>query len=113
MNNTSSPKTAEILGCLKNSKHMSVRANWCIATVAIAFFVAGVVLSHRVEPGVHVKTVTLAGDPPALQFTPLGPGPHPVALLAHGYTGSKENQIGRASCRERGENSVDVGSNHK
>jgi hypothetical protein len=91
MNNTSSPKTAEILCCLKNSKHMSVRANWCIATVAIAFFVAGVVLSHRVEPGVHVKTVTLAGDTPALQFTPLGPGPHPVALLAHGYTGSKEN----------------------
>src|ERR1039458_910907 len=83
MNNTSSPKTAEILCCLKNSKHMSVRANWCIATVAIAFFVAGVVLSHRVEPGVHVKTVTLAGDTPALQFTPLGPGPHPVEPGVH------------------------------
>ena len=62
-----------------------------IAAVAIAFFVTGVILSHRVEPGVRVKTVTLAGDTPALKFIPAGSGPHPVALLAHGYSATKEN----------------------
>ena len=69
---------------------MSVRANRFIAAVAIVFFAAGVVLSHRIEPGVRVKTVTLAGDTPALQFLPTGPEPHPVALIAHGYASSKE-----------------------
>jgi pimeloyl-ACP methyl ester carboxylesterase len=64
--------------------------SWCFAAVAIAFFAAGVALSHRVEPGVRVETVTLAGDTPALQFLPADPGPHPVALLAHGLTASKE-----------------------
>ena len=69
---------------------MSARANWCIAAAACACFAAGVALSHWVEPGVAVKVVTLAGDTPSLQFTPAGPGPHPVALLAHGITASKE-----------------------
>ena len=69
---------------------MSARANWCIAAAACACFAAGVVLSHRIEPGVRVKTVTLAGDTPALQFLPTNSGPHPVALLAHGITASKE-----------------------
>jgi pimeloyl-ACP methyl ester carboxylesterase len=64
--------------------------NWRITTMAIACFAVGVTLSHRVEPGVHVKTMTVAGDIPALQFLPAGPGPHPVALLAHGYASSKE-----------------------
>ena len=60
------------------------------ALAAIACIAVGVVLSHRVEPGVRVQTVTLAGDTPALEFLPAGPGPHPVALLAHGVTASKE-----------------------
>jgi alpha-beta hydrolase superfamily lysophospholipase len=65
------------------------RNNRWIATVAIALFVAGVALSHRIEPGVRVQKVTLAGNTPALEFLPAGPGPHPVALLAHGFAGSK------------------------
>jgi len=69
---------------------MSARANWSIAAAACACFAAGVTLSHRVVPGVSVQAVTLAGDTPALQFLPAGSGPHPVALLAHGITASKE-----------------------
>ena len=61
---------------------MSARANWWITTAAIVCFVAGLALSRRVEPGVRVKTVTLAGNTPALEFLPAGPGPHPVALFA-------------------------------
>jgi hypothetical protein len=34
--------------------------------------------------------VVLAGDTPALKFIPPGVGPHPVALLAHGYSATKE-----------------------
>ena len=47
-------------------------------------------LSHLLEPGVRVSTLTLAANTPALQFLPAGTGPHPVALLAHGVTASKE-----------------------
>src|SRR5258705_7381892 len=70
---------------------MSTRANWCITAVAIVFFAAGVVLSRQVESGVRVGAVTLAGHTPALQFRPANLGPHPIALLAHGATGSKES----------------------
>jgi len=70
---------------------MSARAGWCRIAVAIGLFVAGVALSHRVEPGIRVEAVTLAGNTPALKFLPAAPGPHPLALLAHGITGSKEN----------------------
>ena len=66
------------------------RNNRFIAAAAILCFVFGLALSHCVEPGVRVQTVTLAGDTPALEFLPAGPGPHPVALLAHGYAGAKE-----------------------
>lgn len=52
--------------------------------------ITGVALSHRVEPGVHIQKVTLAEETPALEFMPVGSGPHPVALLAHGYAASKE-----------------------
>ena len=68
---------------------MSARANWCIAAACVCL-AAGVALSHRVEPGVRVQAVTLAGDTPALQFLPADSVPHPVALLAHGITASKE-----------------------
>lgn len=61
--------------------------------VTCACLVAGLACSRLVESGVRVQTVTLAGDTPALQFLPAGPGPHPVALLAHGYGGSKENLV--------------------
>ena len=64
--------------------------NWFIAGAAAICFVTGLALSHRIEPGVRVQKVTLAEETPALEFIPAGPGPHPVALLAHGYAGSKE-----------------------
>jgi pimeloyl-ACP methyl ester carboxylesterase len=70
---------------------MSTRANWCIVAVALAFFASGAVLSRRVEPGVRVEAVTLAGDIPALQFLPADSGSRPIALLAHGFTASKES----------------------
>jgi alpha-beta hydrolase superfamily lysophospholipase len=61
-----------------------------VIAAAIASLVAGVALSHVIEPGVKVEAVTLAGDTPAIRLFPAVPGPHPVALLAHGATGSKE-----------------------
>src|SRR4029077_6477563 len=33
----------------------------------------------------------LTANTPALRLSPATPGPHPIALLAHGATGSKEN----------------------
>jgi alpha-beta hydrolase superfamily lysophospholipase len=69
---------------------MRTRRNWFIAGVAAVCFVTGIALSHLIEPGVRVQKVTLAADTPALEFLPAGLGPHPVALLAHGYASSKE-----------------------
>ena len=66
------------------------RNNRFISAASIICFVFGLALSHRIEPGVRVQKVTLAEETPALEFLPAGPGPHPVALLAHGYAGSKE-----------------------
>ena len=63
---------------------MEMSRNWIIAGVAAVCFVTGIALSHRIEPDVRVEKVTLAEETPALKFSPLGPGPHPVALLAHG-----------------------------
>ena len=39
--------------------------NWIVAGVATVCFITGVVLSHRIEPGVRVEKVTLAEDTPA------------------------------------------------
>ena len=64
--------------------------NRFIAVASIICFVFGLALSHRIEPGVRVQKVTLAEETPALEFLPAGPGPHPVALLAHGCAASKE-----------------------
>ena len=58
--------------------------------IALICLVSGVVLSRRLPPGVRVEKVTIAGDTPALKFIPAGAGPHPVALLAHGYSATKE-----------------------
>src|SRR5882724_3787067 len=69
---------------------MRTRRNWFMTGVAAVGFITGVALSHLIEPGVRVEKVTLAEDTPALKFIPTGAGPHPVALLAHGYASSKE-----------------------
>lgn len=74
-------------------------ANGWKAAAAIASLITGVVLAHLVEPGVKVEKVILAGDTPAIHVFPRAiSAPHPVALLAHGVTGSKENlfRIGEA-----------------
>ena len=66
--------------------------NWIAAGVAAVCFVTSVALSHRIEPGVRVEKVTLAGDTPALRLFPATPGPHQIGLLAHQASGSKENK---------------------
>jgi hypothetical protein len=73
-----------------NVLSMITYRNWFIAGIAAVCFVTGIALSHLIESGVRVQKVTLAEDTPALKFIPTGAGPHPVALLAHGYAGSKE-----------------------
>jgi pimeloyl-ACP methyl ester carboxylesterase len=69
---------------------MQTRARLWIVVVAIISLGAGAALSRVVEPGVRVEKVTLAGNTPALRLFPATPGPHPIALLAHGNGGSKE-----------------------
>jgi pimeloyl-ACP methyl ester carboxylesterase len=69
---------------------MTPRTFWCLTSVATAFLIGGVALSHSIEPDISVSHVTLAGNTPALRFMPAQPGPHPVALLAHGSFCSKE-----------------------
>jgi hypothetical protein len=69
---------------------LEMSGNWIIAGAAAVCLGVGIVLSHRIEPGVRVQKVTLAEETPALEFLPTGPGPHPVALLAHGSPASKE-----------------------
>jgi hypothetical protein len=57
---------------------------------AIASLVVGVLLSHLIEPGLRVERLILAGYTPAIHLFPKTSGPHPLALLAHGVTASKE-----------------------
>jgi pimeloyl-ACP methyl ester carboxylesterase len=57
---------------------------------AIASLIAGALLAHVIEPGVRVENLMLAGNTPTLHIFPKTSGPHPVALLAHGITASKE-----------------------
>jgi pimeloyl-ACP methyl ester carboxylesterase len=64
--------------------------NWIIAGAAAVCFITGVALSHVIEPGVRVEKIMLTTNTPALRIFPATPGPHPIALLAHGCTGSKE-----------------------
>src|SRR5215212_12103216 len=61
-----------------------------VVVAAVIFMGAGAALSHVIEPGVRVEKMMLAADTPALRIFPAAPGPHPVALLAHGNGGSKE-----------------------
>src|ERR1043165_6981866 len=69
---------------------LSVRPSRWLVAAAIAVLIFGVFLSRVMEPGVRVEQVTLTNGTPALKFIPTGAGPHPVALLAHGYASSKE-----------------------
>ncbi len=62
-----------------------------MAAVAIASLIVGVLLTHLIEPGVGVEKVILAGYTPAIHLFPKTSEPHPVALLAHGVTASKES----------------------
>lgn len=72
-----------------------IRSSWerNNRSIAVASFIClafGLALSHRIESGVRIQKMTLAEETPALKFIPAGPGPHPVALLAHGYAATKE-----------------------
>jgi predicted dienelactone hydrolase len=71
--------------------------NWIIAGVAVVCFISGVALSHVIEPGVRVEKIMLTGNTPTIRIFPATPGPHPIALLAHGGGGSKEMRS--ACCR--------------
>src|SRR5204863_8379763 len=62
---------------------------WVIAA-AIAALILGAILSRVIEPGVRVEKIMLTTNTPALRLFPAMPGPHPIALLAHGNGGSKE-----------------------
>src|SRR5436853_7552389 len=65
---------------------------WVIAAAIVAL-ILGAILSRVIEPGVRVEKIMLTPNTPALRIFPATPGPHPLALLAHGATGSKENMF--------------------
>jgi pimeloyl-ACP methyl ester carboxylesterase len=69
---------------------MKTHTHQWIVVAAIISLAAGAALSHMMEPGVRVEKVMLATNTPALRIFPATPGPHPIALLAHGNGGSKE-----------------------
>ena len=71
-------------------KFSNPRVAWGVMALALMSLAAGAALSRWVEPGVRFESVTLAGDTPALHVFATGAGRHPVALLAHGITSSKE-----------------------
>ena len=70
---------------------MSARATCWLVAAAIAALIVGAILSRAVEPGVRVEKIMLTTNTPALRIFPAMAGPHPIALLAHGCVGSKEN----------------------
>src|SRR5262252_8908030 len=69
---------------------MKTHAHQWIVVAAVISLVVGAVFSHVIEPGVRVEKLLLATNTPALRLFPATPGPHPIALLAHGNGGSKE-----------------------
>jgi hypothetical protein len=73
------------------NKCCDARTNCWVIAAAIATLIVGALLSRAIEPGVRVEKVMLTANTPALRLSPATPGPHPIALLAHGATGSKEN----------------------
>jgi hypothetical protein len=66
------------------------RVHRWIVVAGIISLAVGAALSRAIEPGVRVEKVMLTPNTPALRVFPATPGPHPIALLAHGATGSKE-----------------------
>src|SRR5215472_13545172 len=69
---------------------MKTHANQWIVVAATISLGAGAALSHMIEPGVRVEKMMLTTNTPALRIFPAAPGPHPIAVLAHGAGGSKE-----------------------
>src|ERR1044072_556933 len=69
---------------------MSVRQNSWVTVAAIPTLILGAIVSRVIEPGVRVEKVMLTPNTPALRIFPGTPGPHPIALLAHGNLASKE-----------------------
>ena len=69
---------------------MNARTNRWVIAAAIVALILGAILSRVIEPGVRVEKIMLATNTPALRLFPATPGPYPIALLAHGGTGSKE-----------------------
>ena len=65
---------------------------WIVVSATISLAL-GATLSHVIEPGVRVEKIMVTTNTPALRVFPATPGPHPIALLAHGGTGSKENMF--------------------
>jgi pimeloyl-ACP methyl ester carboxylesterase len=72
---------------------MNAHAHRWIVVAAIISVVAGAALSHVIEPGVRIEKIMLTANTPALRLFPATPGPHSIALLAHGTSGSKENML--------------------
>jgi hypothetical protein len=70
---------------------VNARTNRWVIAAGIAALILGTILSRAIESGVRVEKVMLTTNTPALRLFPATPGPHPIALLAHGATGSKEN----------------------
>ncbi len=75
---------------VRRRQQMQTRAQLWVVAAAIISLGAGAALSHVIEPGVRVEKVMLTTNTPALRLFSATPGPHPIALLAHGGTGSKE-----------------------
>src|SRR6185369_10567428 len=69
---------------------MNARTNRWLVAAAAAALILGAALSRVIEPGVRVEKIMLTTNTFALRIFPAAPGPHPVALLAHGNGGSKE-----------------------
>src|SRR5436190_18281045 len=69
---------------------MSARTNHWVIAAAIVTLILGAILSRVIEPGVRVEKIMLTTNTPALRIFPATPGPHPIALLAHGGGASKE-----------------------
>lgn len=73
-----------------STKSANRRANRWLVVAGFVSLIIGVALSHMIAPGVRVEKMTLVGNTPAIRICATTPGPHPIALLAHGVTASKE-----------------------
>jgi len=69
---------------------VNARTNRSLIAAAIVALIVGAILSRAVEPGVRVEKMMLTTNTPAIRLFPATPGPHPIALLAHGSVASKE-----------------------